>query len=255
LLGAVANPGNAGGTPNRPADAASPPWKFAIADIHVANGVLHVADESVTPAFRVNLSGVTVDARKIASSGEGTVDLAFDSSTGAHFAAHSDVDLAGKAARGHFSLTTFHLDLLFPYYAEALNLDVRKGTFDLAADFAVAASIDPMQLTLAQGTATLADLDMTVRGERETLWRIPRVDVSGAFDRILSPSSRRIPASAFRLVRQDGINLARPCARAPPRVRRQHRPRRPLRRRSPGGRSWCVSSNSSTLRRTSRIAR
>ncbi len=215
LLGAAANPGNAGGPPNRPADAASPPWKFAIADIHVANGVLHVADESVTPAFRVNLSGVTVDAKKIASSGEGTVDVAFDSNTGAHFAVHGDLDLAGKAARGHFSLTTFHLDLLFPYYADALNLDVRKGTMDLAADFAVAASTDPMQLTLAQGAATLADLDMTVRGESETLWRIPRVDLSGvAFDlakRNVTIDRAESQRPAFRLVRQeDGtINFAR----------------------------------------------
>ena len=215
LLGTPASPGNPPAGAAKTADAASPPWKFAIADVHIANGILHIADEGVAPALRVDLSSVALDAKKIGSSGEGTTDVAFDSNTGAHFAAHSDVDLAGKSASGHFSLTTFHLDLLFPYYAETVNLDVRKGTIDLAGDFAVAAAANPLQLTLTKGAATLADLEMAVRGETDPLWRIPRVDLSGvAFDlakRNITIDRAESQRPAFRLVRQEdgGINFAR----------------------------------------------
>ncbi len=185
-------------------------WKFSIADIHVANGVLRIADEVVSPAFRATLSNVALDAKTIASSGAGKVSVAFDSNTGAHFGGEGDVDLAGKSARGHFSLATFHLDLLYPYYADALSLDVRRGTLDLAADFSVNAATSPMQLTLTQGAAKLADLDMAVHGESDPLWRIPRADLNGvAFDyakRNVTIDRVESQRPAFRVVRhEDGI--------------------------------------------------
>jgi uncharacterized protein involved in outer membrane biogenesis len=212
LLGAPTTGDKAG---DRAAAAAPPPWKWSITEAHVANSVLRVTDEAVTPAFRATLSGVAVDAKKMASSGEGSVDVAFDSNTGAHFAAHGDVDVANKSARGHFALTTFHLDLLYPYYADALNLDVRRGTLDLAADFSVDALAVPAQLTLAQGAATMADLDLGVRGEPDPLWRIPRADLAGvAFDyakRSVTIERVESQRATFRLARQESgsINFER----------------------------------------------
>ncbi len=186
------------------------PWAFSIADLHLADGVLHVSDESVAPAFRVTLSRVALDAKKIASNGEGTVDVAFDSSSGARFTAHGDVDPAGKSARGHLSLTTFHLDALYPYYADALNLDVRRGTIDLAADFSVGAASTPIELTLAQGAAALVDMELAVHGENDPLWRIPRADLNGvAFDyakRSVTIDKVESQRPAFRIGRQpDGV--------------------------------------------------
>jgi len=174
-----------------------------------------LSDEAVTPPFRVSLSGVSCDAKKIASSGEGIVDLAFDANTGARFSAHADVEPAGKSARGHFSLTTFHLDALYPYYADALNLDVRRGTLDLAADFAANASADPMQLTLEQGSATMSDLELAVHGETVPLWRVPRTNLDGvAFDyakRTVTIDSADSQRPSIRVVRhEDGfINFER----------------------------------------------
>ena len=125
------------------------------------------------------------------------------------------VDLSRSAARGHFSLTNFHLAKLYPYYAETLDLEVRGGTIDLAADFDVAARDAPLQLTLAQGAATLHDIEMAVRDEPVPLWRIPRADMNDvAFD--LAKQSVAIGTvdckkAAFTLVRQaDGVvNVAR----------------------------------------------
>lgn len=206
---------NAGGEAPRAAPPARP-WIVAIAEARIANGTLRIADEAVSPAFKVTLSNVALDGRKIATNaGQGTLDAAFDSDEGAHFGAHGDIDLAGKSARGHFSLTGFHLAKLYPYYAEALNLDVRRGTLDLTGDFDTAAAKDPLQFTLAQGGATLNDLEMAVRGERDPLWRIPRMDLNGvAFDlakRRVAIERTECKQAAIRVVRQaDGVvNFAR----------------------------------------------
>jgi uncharacterized protein involved in outer membrane biogenesis len=192
-------------------DAPAAPWTFAVADARVRDGTLRVVDESVSPAFAVTLSNVTFAGKKIASSGvPGTVDVAFDADTGAHFGAHGDVDLAAKSARGHFSLTAFRLAKLYPYYADALDLEIRRGMLDLAGDFAVGASSPPVQFTLTESAATLTDLEMAVRGDRDPLWRIPRADLDGvAFD--LGKGSVAIEKvecrqGAIRVVRQrDGL--------------------------------------------------
>ena len=113
------------------------PWRYTIADSRVTNGILRLADEAVSPAFEVVLSKVAFEGKGIASNGgAGTLELRFDSDEGAHFDLRGELDLSGKSARGHFSLTNFRLAKLYPYYASALNLDVRKGTLDLAGDFA-----------------------------------------------------------------------------------------------------------------------
>jgi uncharacterized protein involved in outer membrane biogenesis len=194
----------------------APPWTVAIAEGRIGDGTLRIADEAVSPAFRVTLSNVAVDGRKIASNaGRGTFDASFDSDDGAHFGANGDIDLAEKSARGHFSLTRFRLAKLYPYYAEALNLDVRRGTLDFAGDFEAAAAKEPMQFTVTQGGATFNDLEMALPGERDPLWRIPRMDVNGvAFDlakRRVAIERTECRQAAIRVVRQaDGVvNFAR----------------------------------------------
>ncbi len=215
LLDAPAPAGKAAPASGKAPAIVAPQWSYSIADLHVGNGVLRVSDEAVKPAFRSTLSNVAVDATRIASSGSGTVDVAFDSNTGAHFGGHGDVDVAGKSARGHFSLKTFNLALLYPYYADALNLDVRKGSLDMAGDFMVDASAPALRLTLDQGAATLSDVELAVTGETDPLWRVPHADLDGiAFDlakRSVVIDRIESQRPAIRLIRQaDGvINFAR----------------------------------------------
>lgn len=217
LLGTDANPtGGAGATSSPPSAATSPPapakaWAYSVADLRVANGAIRIADEAVSPAFRVPLSNVKLEARKIASrGGAGTVEIAFDSEKGAHFGATGDVDIGQGTARGRFALTKFGLAELYPYYAEAINLDVQRGTLDFAGNFEAAWSGASPQLVLTQGAATLADLDLAVRGEREPLWRLPHAEIAGvAFDRAKRAITfDRVEARpvSFRVVRQaDGV--------------------------------------------------
>ena len=213
LLGAPATEGKAG---DRATTAAPPPWKWSIAELKVGNSVLRVADEAVAPAFRATLSGVTVDAKKMASSGEASVDIAFDSNTGAHFAAHGDVDVAGKSARGHFVAHDVSPGLALPVLRR--RAQPRCSTRDAGPGgrfFGRRRRPVPTQFTLAQGAATLADLELAVRGEPDPLWRIPRADLAGvAFDyakRSVTIERVESQRATFRLVRQEsgGINFER----------------------------------------------
>ena len=208
LLAPDAKPGAAAAPDPR---ASVTPWTYSIGDLHVTEGTMRVADEGVSPAFRVALSKMRIDARKIASGGDaGTVEAAFESETGAEFGASGNVDIAKGAARGHFSLTKFRLAELYPYYADALNLEVRHGALDLAGDFDSAWSGTSPQLALAQGSATLTDLDLALRGERDPLWRVTRGELSGiALDlakRAITIERVEARTLSLRVVRQaDGV--------------------------------------------------
>ncbi|MHB8495482.1 MAG: DUF748 domain-containing protein [Casimicrobiaceae bacterium] len=167
------------------APAAAPvSWAFAIAETHVGAGVVHIADASVVPAFGDTLSGVSLEARKLASKGPpGTIDVAFDSDDGAHFAAHAEVDLAGESARGNISVAKLPIGKFQPYYAQVLALDLRRGTLDFAGDFdAVAGGVSP-RFMLTKGVASLAGFEAAPSGERDPLVRMGRTELTGiAFD-------------------------------------------------------------------------
>ena len=155
-------------------------WSYAITDVHLIDGKVRIADEGVSPAFRVALAKFSIEGKKIASNGDaGSVEVAFDSEAGAHFGGTANLDIAKGAARGHFSLTKLRLAELYPYYADAVNLEVRRGELDFTADFDTAWSGASAQLTLAQGSATLADVELAVRGERDALWRVPKSELTG----------------------------------------------------------------------------
>ena len=88
------------------------------------------------------------------------------------------------AARGHFALTKFSLARLFPYYAYALTLDVKRGSLALAGDFDVAAGATPLQVKLAGARQ---------RCDRRRARRCPTsASRCGACPRRRSPASRSI---------------------------------------------------------------
>ncbi|MGE5168947.1 MAG: DUF748 domain-containing protein, partial [Rudaea sp.] len=113
----------------------SQPWSFSIADARLVGGTVRVTDTAVSPTFAVVLSNVAIEGKAIASSGPGTLAVGFDVDDGARLDLQADVDVAAHKARGHVSFARFHLAKLYPYYAPALNLDVRSGTLDFAGDF------------------------------------------------------------------------------------------------------------------------
>ena len=188
-------------------DAAAGAWRVSLTNVGISDGALRLMDGTVSPAFDASLSNVAMKAQEIHLPGAANgLAVTFDSDEGAHFEGHADADLQAKRAQGQFALTRFHLDKLYPYYASALNLEVRRGTVDLAANFAVDASREPTQLTLQEGTASVGDIEMALPGEREPLWQIPHADLEGiGFDlarRVISIDRAESREGTIRIVRQ-----------------------------------------------------
>lgn len=153
------------------------PWSWSVTQARISDGVVRVADEAASPAFVTTLAAVTATGSKIASKGApGTAEIAFDSEDGAHFTATAQLDVEGQAARGQLALTKLPLAKLRPYYGSAVAIDVRGGSVDFAADFDAGAD---GHFSLAKGTAALSQLDLSIRGERERLWRLARASADG----------------------------------------------------------------------------
>ena len=188
---------------NRPPASA---WRVSITDLHASAHSVDLADETVTPAFKTTLGNLRLNAKHVDSDGPGSFDATFDTDSGAHFEGRAEANLSAKSARGHFALTGFRLDRLYPYYANALNVEVRRGALDLNADVDVAVGNDGADVKLADGTATLNDVEMALREERDPLWRVPRADLTGvAFDlkrRNIAIDRIQSAGNTIRIVRQ-----------------------------------------------------
>lgn len=182
--GASATPAVPSAAPAGAPAAAPVAWALTIAETHVGAGVVHIADASVVPEFRDRLSGVSLEARKLASrGGPGTIDVAFDSDDGAHFAAHAEANLAGESARGNVSVAKLPIGKFQPYYAQLLALELRRGTLDFAGDFDARAGGASPSFRLTNGAASLIDVEAAPSGERDPLVRMGRTELTGvAFD-------------------------------------------------------------------------
>lgn len=198
----------------RPSAATSePPWQVSIGRLAIDRGTVALEDE--TSAFRSTLADVALDATNLSTrAGERAhVKLNFVSSDRiASFSGEADVEPTVPTATGKFTLSKFSLGLLAPYYKSALAVDVQKGSLDFASAFALDASGD---LRLTEGEAAISDLNLAVPGNRNPLWRIPKlaghgvdVDVRA---RKVTLNEIQAEGAALRLVREhDGtLEMAR----------------------------------------------
>ena len=110
------------------------PWAVSVGTLAIDHGTVALADE--TSGFRSTLIDVKLDATSLSTAPgkKAHVKLAFVSEDRiASFSGEADVDPTAPAATGRFELAKFSLGLLFPYYSEVLDVDVQKGSLDLAA--------------------------------------------------------------------------------------------------------------------------
>ena len=95
-----------------------------------------------------------------------------------------------------------------------LAVDVQKGSLDLASRFALDANGN---VTLSEGVASIADLQLALPGNRQPLWRVPSITVGGVD---VDVSARKVTigdwqsrGAVLRLVRErDGsLEMSRGC--------------------------------------------
>lgn len=164
-----------------PSADAAPPWRVDIEKAAITDGTLRVDDAAVHPAFRATYSAVAIDATDLSTSSTKRAHLRATLASDAGAKASADVDLipATLEASGHVAVDKLGLKRLYPYYAEALNLDVQDGTLSIAGDFAYVPDPKAAKFTVTAGEASLDALKLALAGERAPLWRVPRVLASG----------------------------------------------------------------------------
>jgi len=189
------------------------PWVVSVAKTTVAKGKLRLHDETST--FQSSLADVTVAASNLSTkAGEKAhVSLSFVSDDRiAAFKGEADIEPLVPTATGTFDISKFSLGLLFPYYKDALAVDVQKGSIDLAAHFALLADGN---LKLSEGVASIGDLTLAYPGNKQPFWRFPavtgagiEVDVHGRIVKVAEMQSRD---AVMKLARErDGsIDVAR----------------------------------------------
>jgi uncharacterized protein involved in outer membrane biogenesis len=165
----------------RPNAEAPAPWRIDVEKAVVVAGTIRVEDASVKPAYRSTFGSVAVDATDLSTAIDkrAHVRLAMTSDLGAMAKADIDMIPATLEATGHVDVDKLSLKRLYPYYGDALNLDVQSGTVSLAADFAYAPDPKATRLTVTAGKGSLDDLKLALAGERAPLWRVPRIEASG----------------------------------------------------------------------------
>lgn len=157
------------------------PWRVDVEKAIVVAGTIRVDDASVKPAYKATFGSVALDATDLSTARDkrAHVRVAMTSDLGAMAKADVDMIPATLEATGHLEIDKLSLKRLYPYYGNALNLDVQSGTLSLAADFAYAPDPVATKLTVTAGKGSLDDLKLALAGERAPLWRVPRIEAGG----------------------------------------------------------------------------
>jgi len=192
---------------------ASPAWTVRVARSAITGGVVRLADAG--SGFRSDLADVALEATGLSSvAGErARVKASFVSADRiASFTTDAEIDVVARTASGRFALAKFSLGLLFPYYKDALAVDVQQGSLDYASSFTLDGD---GRLTLVGGEAAIGNLRYAFPGVRDPLGRVPRLELAGIDvdvpARKVAIASASARGAAFRLVREaDGtLELAR----------------------------------------------
>ena len=168
-------------TPSNPGS----PFRFRVGSIAVSHGTVHIADQAIAPAFVATLTDVAVDVANLDNAGgkQATVALSFATDLGARVTHRGKLGMNPLVADGRLEITGLKLGRLFPYYASALNVVVDDGALDVQSDVRYGGPDAAAGLALSNLGATLSELKLRLPGEKEPLWRVPKLGVgNGAVD-------------------------------------------------------------------------
>ena len=154
-----------------------PPWSVTIAKASARGGKIALVDEDST--FRSTLVDAALDIANFSTrAGEkAKVSVSFVSDDRvAAFKGEAEVEPLVPAASGTFELRKFSLGLLYPFYRDALAVEVQRGSLELAASFALLAD---GSFRLSSGTGTISDLTLAHPDSKQAFARFPSIAGSG----------------------------------------------------------------------------
>ena len=178
-------PSDASATPGTPAADATP-WALTIAAMAVDNGAVSYSDKAGSTPVAIELTALNISAQKIAPNTatvsplqvSGRIAVAGERADAGRIDYKGSVVLKPLSTQGHVEVAAFPAHAFKAYYAEALNIDIRRAyaSYRGAVTYAVAPA--GMSLKLA-GDSALEDF----RANSASLTQTPGIDRT---DRLLS---------------------------------------------------------------------
>ena len=156
----VAAPKPAGaGTATAPPGANTKPWALTIGTLAVENGTLSYADKASATPVAVEFTALNVNAQKIAPDTATVSPLQISGRIGSRRSEPGRFDYKGNlvlkplAAEGRLDVASFPAHAFKAYYADALNVDIRRAFASYRGTVRYASAPAGMTLKLAGDTA------------------------------------------------------------------------------------------------------
>jgi uncharacterized protein involved in outer membrane biogenesis len=156
----VAAPKPAGaGTATAPPGANTKPWALTIGTLAVENGTLSYADKASATPVAVEITALNVNAQKVAPDTATVSPLQISGRIGSRRSEPGRFDYKGNlvlkplAAEGRLEVASFPAHAFKAYYADALNVDIRRAFASYRGTVRYASAPAGMTLKLAGDTA------------------------------------------------------------------------------------------------------
>jgi len=161
-------------------DSKARPWAVTLDEFKLESAKMVFSDEANTQPFRTTIDPLTVTLRHFTTASGGQARLAVV----AHTDAGEDLKVEGRLAvqpvsfAGALGCTGIRLPRFAPYYASQVLFDVRQGSLDVSVPVEVSMKGKTLRLLVTDFAATLRDLQLRRRGDRDDFFRLPAFSVS-----------------------------------------------------------------------------
>ncbi len=156
--------------------------KFTVDSIRITGGKVRFADVSRGTPFGTELGDIRVDVDGLGT-GErkkAVARLSFSTEAGETVELKGDLTLSPLGSEGTIALSKVVLKKYAPYFSDAVRFDIHGGTLDARSGYSFAQGDGGPEFRLSGLGASVSDLRLRQREEKEEFLAIPRFDVKEA---------------------------------------------------------------------------
>jgi len=156
--------------------------KFTVDSLRLAGGKVRFADASRGSPFRTALGEIRLDVDGLSTEEGKKADARFSFSTeaGETVELKGNLSLSPPGSEGTVALAKVVLKKYAPYYGDAVRFDINGGTLDVRSGYRFAQGDGGPEFRLSGLGATLTDLRMRQREEKEEFLKIPELALKDA---------------------------------------------------------------------------
>ncbi|MGZ8432347.1 MAG: DUF748 domain-containing protein, partial [Candidatus Deferrimicrobiaceae bacterium] len=165
--------------------------KFTVDSIRLTGGKVWFADASRGPPFGTAVGNVRVDVDGLGTEEGKKADVRFSFSTesGETLELKGNLSLSPLGSEGTIALAKVVLKKYAPYYGDAVRFDINGGTLDVRSGYSVAQGGGGPEFRLSGLGASVSDLRLRQREEKEEFLVIPEFSLKGTD---VDPVTKRI---------------------------------------------------------------